>query len=130
MLENAIYTPIIPEKGAKTEMKDQSKISEIAESLKLTASDCLNSGIIDKVIPEPKGAAHQNPTETAKLIKKILSNELFEINKIHINTLKNRRRKKYRNIGEFGSKFLKTVKHESKIFQAGIKASIKSLREN
>ena len=34
MLENAIYTPIIPEKGAKTEMKDQNKISEIAESLK------------------------------------------------------------------------------------------------
>ena len=130
MLENAIYTPIIPEKGAKTEMKDQNKISEIAESLKLTASDCLSSGIIDKIIPEPNDAAHQNPTETAKLIKKILSNELFEINKIHINTLKNRRKKKYRNIGEFGSKFLQTVKHESKIFQAGIKASIKSLREN
>ena len=49
----------------------QKKISEIAESLKLTASDCLNSGIIDKIIPEPKDGAHQNPTETAKIIKTI-----------------------------------------------------------
>ncbi|MBC63964.1 MAG: hypothetical protein CL746_06605 [Chloroflexi bacterium] len=130
MLENAIYTPIIPEKGAKTEMKDQNKISEIAESLKLTASDCLDSGIIDKIISEPRDGAHSNPSETSKLLKITLSNELFAINKIHIKTLRNRRKKKYRNIGEFGSKFLQTVKTESKIFQAGIKASIKALREN
>ncbi|MBA31795.1 MAG: hypothetical protein CL748_04635 [Chloroflexi bacterium] len=130
MLENAIYTPIIPEKGAKTEMKDMSKISEIAQSLKLTASDCLNAGIIDHVVSEPNNGAHINPSKTAKLIKSLLVNQLFEINKVHIKTLKNRRNKKYRNIGEYGSKFLETVKTESKIFQAGIKASLKALREN
>lgn len=130
MLENAIYTPIIPEKGAKTEMKDMNKISEIAQSLKLTASDCLNAEIIDYVIPEPDHGAHINPSKTAKLIKNLLANQLFEINKVHIKTLKSRRNKKYRNIGEYGNKFLETVRNESKIFQAGIKASLKALREN
>ena len=132
MLGNAIKicTKNINRSCKNSKFLKLAEISEIAQSLKLTASDCLNAEIIDYVIPEPDHGAHINPSKTAKLIKNLLANQLFEINKVHIKTLKSRRNKKYRNIGEYGNKFLETVRNESKIFQAGIKASLKALREN
>lgn len=52
MLENAIYSVISPEGCASILLKDAKRASEVAERLKLTASDALNLGIVDRIINE------------------------------------------------------------------------------
>ncbi|MGI6202070.1 MAG: acetyl-CoA carboxylase carboxyltransferase subunit alpha [Eubacteriales bacterium] len=52
MLENAIYSVISPEGCASILYKDASKAAEAAESLKLTARDALELGVVERVLPE------------------------------------------------------------------------------
>lgn len=52
MLSNAVYSVISPEGCASILWKDAKKAEEAAASLKLTAQDALNFGIIEKIIPE------------------------------------------------------------------------------
>ena len=52
MLENAAYSVISPEGCASILWKDSTKAEEAAENLKLTASDALALGVIERMIPE------------------------------------------------------------------------------
>lgn len=52
MLQNAVYSVISPEGCASILWKDAQKAPQAAESLKLTASDAANLGIIERIIPE------------------------------------------------------------------------------
>ncbi|MBI3966764.1 MAG: acetyl-CoA carboxylase, carboxyltransferase subunit beta, partial [Chloroflexi bacterium] len=58
MQENAIYSVISPEGAAAIIYRDDSRAPEVAEALRLTASDCLELGVVDRIIPEPEGGAH------------------------------------------------------------------------
>jgi len=66
MLENSIYSVISPEGCAAILWKSQDFAQEAAEAMKLTASDSLENGIIDEIIPEPLGGAHREPEKAAK----------------------------------------------------------------
>ncbi len=70
MQENALFSVISPEGCASILWRDGSKTKEAAEVLKMTASDLLKFGIIDEVVPEPLGGAHQDWDEAAKLLKR------------------------------------------------------------
>jgi acetyl-CoA carboxylase carboxyl transferase subunit alpha len=59
MMENAVYSVISPEGCASILWKDASKAAEAAKSLKITASDVLNLGVIEKIIPEYGGDAEK-----------------------------------------------------------------------
>ena len=52
MLDNAVYSVISPEGCASILWKDAKKAEDAAASLKLTAQDAMNFGIIEKIIPE------------------------------------------------------------------------------
>ena len=54
MLENSIYSVITPEGCASILWKDSSRAPEAAESLKLTAKDLKEFGLIDEIIKEPE----------------------------------------------------------------------------
>ena len=60
MLENAYYSVISPEGCAAILWKHRKHAPEAAAALKLTARDLLEMGLIDGIIPEPMGGAHQN----------------------------------------------------------------------
>jgi len=47
--------------------------------LKLTAPDLLSVGIIDRIIPEPLGGAHQNPEVMYETMKKVLNEEISSL---------------------------------------------------
>ena len=66
MMENAIYSTISPEDAAELIYQDEARADEAAESLKLTAQDCLSLGIVDIVVPEPPGGSHLSPDEAAR----------------------------------------------------------------
>jgi len=96
MLENAIYSVISPEGCAAILWKDQEKVEEAASALKLTSQDLLNLGIIDGIIPEPKGGAHRDIEQTALNIKKVILRELEFFQGIPPEELIKRRYQKYR----------------------------------
>ncbi|MEO0081223.1 MAG: acetyl-CoA carboxylase carboxyltransferase subunit alpha [candidate division WOR-3 bacterium] len=70
MQENAIYSVITPEGCASILWRDNSKTEQAAEVMRITAAEILKLGIIDEVIPEPLGGAHQDWDEAAALLKK------------------------------------------------------------
>ena len=68
MLENAIYSVISPESCSSILWRDWDHKQEAARILKLTAQELLKLGLVDQVVPEPKGGAHFSPREAAELL--------------------------------------------------------------
>src|SRR5438445_1388346 len=78
MLENAIYSVISPEGCAAILWKDSAQAARAAEQLRLTAEDLHHEGIVDQVIEEPDGGAHNSHDEAARLLEAALSTRLAE----------------------------------------------------
>ena len=76
-------------------------MEEAAETLKLTAQDLLEIGLIDGIIPEPRGGAHRDPEKTAANIKKSIMKNLDELTDMPPEELIKTRYEKYRRIGNF-----------------------------
>jgi acetyl-CoA carboxylase carboxyl transferase subunit alpha len=76
MLENAWYSVISPESCSSILWRTWSFKEQAAEALKLTAPDLLSVGVIDRIIPEPLGGAHQNPEVMFETIKRVLVEEI------------------------------------------------------
>jgi len=70
MQENAVYSVITPEGCASILWRDKTKAPEAAKALKMTAAELLEFGVIDEVVPEPLGGAHQDWDKAAELLKK------------------------------------------------------------
>ena len=65
ILENAYYSVISPEGCAAILWKDRKAAAQAAEALKITAKHLLELGIVDEVVPEPPGGAHNDLNTTA-----------------------------------------------------------------
>jgi acetyl-CoA carboxylase carboxyl transferase subunit alpha len=78
MLENAIYSVISPEGCAAILWKDSTRADQAAEGLRLTAQHLFEEGIVDKIIPEPEGGAHNDYDQTARYLDSALSERLAE----------------------------------------------------
>ena len=68
MLENSIYTVITPEGCSAILWKDQQHVEAAAAALKITAKDLQAFGIIDEIVPEPSGGAHNDHDAAAQLL--------------------------------------------------------------
>jgi acetyl-CoA carboxylase carboxyl transferase subunit alpha len=69
MQENAVYSVITPEGCASILWHDGSRGEESAKAMRMTAGELKEFGIIDDVVPEPLGGAHQDWDEAARLLK-------------------------------------------------------------
>jgi len=69
MQENAWYSVITPEGCASILWRDGSKAEQAAEVMRMTARESYESGLIDGIVPEPLGGAHQDWDEAAGLLK-------------------------------------------------------------
>jgi len=101
MLENAVYSVISPEGCAAILWKDATQRERAAEALKLTAQDLLSFKLIDEIIPEPLGGAHQDPVATSEALREALIRHLGEIRKIRPEKLVRRRVEKYAAMGAY-----------------------------
>ncbi|WP_141432013.1 acetyl-CoA carboxylase carboxyl transferase subunit alpha [Bacillus sp. 03113] len=101
MLENSTYSVISPEGAAAILWKDASLAKQAAESMKITALDLKELGIIDEIIPEIKGGAHKSVKDQADEIEKILKNSLVELKKLSNDQLIEHRYDKFKAIGEY-----------------------------
>jgi acetyl-CoA carboxylase carboxyl transferase subunit alpha len=99
MLEHAIYSVISPEGCAAILWDNPAKVPDAAASLKMTANDLLELGIIEEIISEPVGGAHRNPEAMAERLAKALSTHLSQIDHVPPDELLARRDQKYRKMG-------------------------------
>ena len=105
ILENAYYSVISPEGCAAILWKDRAFSSNAAESLKLDASQLLESGIVDEIIPEPIGGAHRDWDQTSRTIKATLKSNLKVFSAKKSNDILSERYNKFRVMGTFQENF-------------------------
>jgi acetyl-CoA carboxylase carboxyl transferase subunit alpha len=67
--ENAVYSVITPEGCASILWRDGSRGEDAAKAMRMTARELKEFGIVDEVVPEPLGGAHQDWDEAAHLLK-------------------------------------------------------------
>ena len=109
MLENSIYSVISPEGCAAILWKDSAKADIAAEGLRLTAQHLFEEKIIDKIIPEPPGGAHNDHDQTARLLDAALSERLAEAVSCSQDDRLSRRYSKLRQFGRWGTTDQPTV---------------------
>jgi acetyl-CoA carboxylase carboxyl transferase subunit alpha len=85
MLENSWYSVISPESCSSILWRNWSFKEQAAEALKLTATDLLEVGIIDRIIPEPLGGAHRKPETMYATLRSVLTEELTALMKLDFN---------------------------------------------
>lgn len=104
ILENAYYSVISPEGCAAILWKDRSAAGTAAEALKITARELLELKLVDEIIPEPLGGAHNNPAEAARNLKGQLLKNLEELKKSSGSERLKQRYQKFRAHGHFMEK--------------------------
>jgi acetyl-CoA carboxylase carboxyl transferase subunit alpha len=105
MQEYAIYSVIPPEGCAAILWRDAGKKVEAAEALKLTAPDLLDGGLIDEIVREPSGGAHNNPAAAATLLDEAVTRSLEAVKALDSRTRLEARYAKFRAMGKMGTDF-------------------------
>ncbi|MCU0285038.1 MAG: acetyl-CoA carboxylase carboxyltransferase subunit alpha [Acidobacteria bacterium] len=101
MLSNTIYSVISPEGCASILWRDAGKAPEAAEALKLTAQGLYDFKIIDGIIEEPGGGAHEDHEMMAKRLKETILSALYELLPLSLENLLKARYEKYRRMGVY-----------------------------
>ena len=100
MLENTWYSVISPESCSSILWRSWDYKEQAAEALKLTAEDMKGFGIVDEIVKEPQGGAHNAPEEMAKLLKRQLKKAISAIQEKSIDQMIDDRIAKYAAIGQ------------------------------
>tara|TARA_B110000263_G_C15016579_1_gene377541 strand:- start:60 stop:653 length:594 start_codon:yes stop_codon:yes gene_type:complete len=98
MLENSIYSVISPEGCSSILWRSSEFVLQAAESLKLTADNCLKFGIVDEIIDEISGGAHRFINEQIEIVKNSILKNYDALKSIPLEQLVSERNEKYLNI--------------------------------
>ena len=102
MLEFSIYSVIAPESCSAILWRDQLHAADAAAALKLTPEDLKKFQMIDEIIPEPEGGAHNDHIAMMKSLGAVLKRQLGELCSVEPAQLIARRYEKFRSMGVFG----------------------------
>jgi acetyl-CoA carboxylase carboxyl transferase subunit alpha len=100
-LENSIYSVISPEGAASILWRNAEYSQHAAVAMRLTAAEQLALGVIDEVVPEPEGGAHENPSEMARRLQGRITAHLDTLAGRDRTMLVETRYARYRRMGEF-----------------------------
>jgi len=106
MQEFAVYSVIPPEGCAAILWRDANRKVEAAEALKITAPDLLRLGLIDEIVAEPPGGAHNDPDRAAAFLDPVLSNALLTLATSTAEERLAARYEKFRRMGREGQAFV------------------------
>ncbi len=101
MLENTWYSVISPESCSSILWRSWDHKEQAAEALKLTPEDMKKNKLIDKIIKEPLGGAHQNPEKIYTLLKKEILKTFFNLKKQSISKLLENRMSRFTEMGVY-----------------------------
>jgi acetyl-CoA carboxylase carboxyl transferase subunit alpha len=103
VLEYGTYSVISPEGCASILWKDGSKADEAAARLRITAPELLRMKVVDRVVDEPAGGAHQDTTEAARLVDTAIQDALEDLLRKTPDELVRDRYDRFRALGAFVS---------------------------
>src|SRR5579884_942965 len=101
VLEYGTYSVISPEGCASILWKDGSKADEAAARLKMTAPDLLRLGVVDRIVDEPAGGAHQDADAAARLVETAIDGTLRELETLSADELVDDRYARFRKMGAY-----------------------------
>jgi acetyl-CoA carboxylase carboxyl transferase subunit alpha len=101
VLEYGTYSVISPEGCASILWKDGSKADEAAARLKMTAPDLVRLGVVDRIVDEPAGGAHQDADGAARLVEAAIADALRELEPLGSDELVEDRYRRFRRMGAF-----------------------------
>jgi acetyl-CoA carboxylase carboxyl transferase subunit alpha len=101
IFENAVYSTISPESCAAIIWRDAKEAEKAAEAMKLTARDLEKFDIVDEVILEPKGGAHNDPEAAMENLKVALLKHLEQLGGLDEAALIRDRAARFRKLGVF-----------------------------
>lgn len=101
IFENSYYSVISPEGCAAILWKDRANAPKAAEALKLNAANLKEFGVVDEVIPEPLGGAHNDPAAAATALKDAFKRHLDELLELSTEDLLDGRYERYRDLGQY-----------------------------
>lgn len=101
ILENAYYSVISPEGCAAILWKDRTAAPKAAEALKITAKDLFELKLVDEIVSEPLGGAHNDPSSMSELLKHSLLKHMQEVQAMSVEERLRSRYAKYRSFGHF-----------------------------
>jgi acetyl-CoA carboxylase carboxyl transferase subunit alpha len=101
MQENAVYSVISPEGCAAILWRDREFAPQAAEALRPTASQLLELGVIERVVPESRMGAHHNPDWSAVQVREAIREALKELDTLAPSERKALRRERFRKLGVF-----------------------------
>lgn len=104
ILENSFYSVIAPESCAMILMRSTDKKDQLSESLKFSANDLKELGIVDAIIPEPVGGAHTDSRNVARDLKAAIIDILRELSAMSPEKLVAERIRKFRGMGRWYEK--------------------------
>jgi acetyl-CoA carboxylase carboxyl transferase subunit alpha len=109
MQEFSVYSVIPPEGCAAILWRDSNRKVEAAEALKITAPDLLELGLIDEIVPEPAGGAHNDPDKASKAVEQALDGALAMLVPVPIQERLAARYDKFRRMGREDHAFINTA---------------------
>ena len=101
MLENTWYSVISPESCSSILWRSWDHKEQAAEALKLTPNDMKKNKLIDKIVKEPIGGAHQNPEKIYISLKKEIINTYRDLKKQSISSLLKNRMSRFTQMGVY-----------------------------
>jgi acetyl-CoA carboxylase carboxyl transferase subunit alpha len=101
IFENSYYSVISPEGCAAILWKDRANAPKAAEALKLNAANLKELGVVDEVIAEPLGGAHNDPAAAATALKDAFTRHLDDLLKKDTAQLIDDRYERYRDLGTY-----------------------------
>ena len=101
VLEYGTYSVITPEGCASILWKDGTKADEAAARMKMTAPDLLRLGVVDRVIDEPAGGAHQDPDAAARMVETALAETLRDLDALDASEVVEDRYQRFRKMGAY-----------------------------
>jgi acetyl-CoA carboxylase carboxyl transferase subunit alpha len=106
MQEFSVYSVIPPEGCAAILWRDANRKIEAAAALKITAPDMLALGLIDAIVPEPTGGAHNDPDAATALVDQALSSALADVSVLPVEARLTARYEKFRRMGDDRTAFI------------------------
>jgi acetyl-CoA carboxylase carboxyl transferase subunit alpha len=101
MLQFSTYSVISPEGCASILWKSAEKAQAAAEAMAITSDRLYELGLVDAVVPEPRGGAHRNVDDTASSLKMVLVDELQRVSSQPLDQLITARYERLRGYGRF-----------------------------
>ncbi|MCJ8157621.1 acetyl-CoA carboxylase carboxyltransferase subunit alpha [Sphingomonas sp. LaA6.9] len=99
MFEHAVYAVISPEGCASILWRTAEKASDAADAMRVTAADLHRLGVIDRIVPEPIGGAHRDPSAAIAALGSAIGQELDSLRPLSRDEVRRARREKFLAIG-------------------------------